>query len=339
MKTRLLVATTALALALVGAATATSQSSPRSVGIFYYAWYGTPARDGAWQHWNQNGRTPPADLASSGYPSRGPYSSSDPEIIAAQMREIANAGIDTVIVSWWGVGSVEDARLPLVAEAARQERLRLAIHVEPYVGRTPASVAADIARLRPLGFRDFYVYDSSTADDAGWAAALARVAGARVFANTSLVGKALRGRFQGIYTYDVLVNGGASFRRVCKQAQATGLLCAPSVGPGFHARRATPVTAIRDRRDGSVYDRSWASAVAAAAPMVTITSYNEWHEGTQIEPATLLEGYASYEGAYGLRGTAAETAYLDRTRAWIKAYKGLAPPPPPTDALPLSFVP
>ena len=29
----------------------------------------------------------------------------------------------------------------------------------------------------------------------------------------------------------------------------------------------------------------WRAAIRAGADGVTITSYNEWHEGTQIEPA------------------------------------------------------
>ena len=30
-----------------------------TVAIFYYPWYGTPAFDGGYQHWQQNGRRPP----------------------------------------------------------------------------------------------------------------------------------------------------------------------------------------------------------------------------------------------------------------------------------------
>ena len=62
----------------------------------------------------------------------------------------------------------------------------------------------------------------------------------------------------------------------------------------------------------------WALALRATPDVVTITSYNEWHEGTQIEPARATVGpYASYEGAWGLSGPRAERAYLDRTTYWV----------------------
>ena len=61
-----------------------------------------------------------------------------------------------------------------------------------------------------------------------------------------------------------------------------------------------------------------ARAIRAAADVVTITSYNEWHEGTQIEPAKAGRcAVLSYDGAYGLVGRAAQRAYLDRTAMWV----------------------
>jgi hypothetical protein len=67
----------------------------------------------------------------------------------------------------------------------------------------------------------------------------------------------------------------------------------------------------------------WQAAIRAAPDVVTVTSYNEWHEGTQIEPARAAGGpYASYDGAWGLRGAPAQRAYLDRTATWVSRLRG-----------------
>jgi hypothetical protein len=296
------------------------------VAVFYYAWYGTPPRDGAWLHWGQGEFEPPHGIGSTYYPKRGPYSSADSTLVRDQMREIAGAGIDTVVVSWWGPGSVEDRRLVPVAAAARAAGLSVALHVEPWGGRTPDAVVDALRNVRPLGIRDVYVYDSTTSSDAAWLAALKRLGkGMRVFAHTQLAGKARKGGFQGLYTYDVLVNDGSAFRRMCNGAHRLGLACAPSVGPGYDSLRATGELRIRPRSDGRWYDHMWASALNATPDVVTITSYNEWHEGTQIEPARATAGpYATYEGAWGTSGTRSERAYLDRTAYWVGRLRGTA---------------
>lgn len=307
------------AVAVVIAGVATPATSKAEVAIFYYAWWGTPARDGSWLHWAQNAHVPPGDLPSAFYPARGAYSSSDPVLVRAQMREIARAGVDTVIASWWGIGSLEDKLLPLVTKEARAAGLGVAIQIEPWTDRTPADAVEGITELMGRGIRQFFVYDSTVSADGDWAAALRDIPAAVVFANTALVGKAKRGGFDGIYTYDVFVHSGGSFPRICRQARQVGLLCAPSVGPGYDAQRATGDTRRQVRKRGARYDSMWERAVRAQPDLVTITSYNEWHEGTQIEPARDVGApYESYDGAYGLTGRAAERAYLDRTAHWVK---------------------
>ena len=319
---------TAAASALVAAGVGSGAPTPLDppvpqVAIFYYAWYGTPAVDGAWLHWGQGDNAPPRRIGSNYYPARGPYSSGVGSVLRAQMREIAATGIDTVIVSWWGPGSVEDARLRPVVTAAKAAGLSVALHVEPWPGRTPGAVVAALRPLTGLGIRDVYVYDSTGSPDDEWRAALAGLDGFRVFAHTSLPGRALKGGFQGLYTYDVLVYDGSSFGRMCAGARRLGLVCAPSVGPGFDAFRATGDARVRQRNDGGVYDHMWQAAVRASPDVVTITSYNEWHEGTQIEPARATGGYLTYDGAWGRKGTDAQRAYLDRTAYWVERLRGV----------------
>jgi hypothetical protein len=288
-----------------------------TVAIFYYAWYGTPARDGAWEHWNQNGHKPPGDIYSRYYPAIGPYSSTDPSVVDQQMAEIASAGIDEVVISWWGRGSQEDQRLPLVLAAARRHHLQPAIHLEPYPGRSPATVALDLAYIASLGIRDVFVYHPRDFAASDWATLRGQApASLRLFAGTDLVGFAAAGRFDGFYTYDFVDYGGGKFVRLCAEAHAVHLLCAPSVGPGYDGVRAGEAPVLRSRRNGATYDNLWRAALAARPDMVTITSFNEWGEGTQIEPAGPHKGYSAYDGAWGLVGAAAQTAYLARTAYW-----------------------
>ena len=219
------------------------------------------------------------------------------------MREIAEAGVGTLVFSWWGFDSPENDRLPTVEQAAEKQGLDIAIHVEPYRGRTPAQAAEDIARLHEEhGVTDFYVYDADRDPASDWAEALEPLDGVRVFGHTTLVGRAKASGFDGLYTYDVVTWTGALFRRLCTQAHAAGLLCAPSVGPGYDARLATRLDSVRPRNDGLTYDRMWKTVLKANPDLVTVTSYNEWQEGTQIEPARVAVGKPSYEGAWGKSG-------------------------------------
>jgi hypothetical protein len=313
----------AAACVLVPAAGGDLPQRNERVAIFYYPWYSNPAKDGGWAHWYVEHDGTPV-LSTEFFPSRGLYSSSSAKIVAAQMREIAAAGVGTVVVSWWGFDSPENDRLALVEQAAAKEGLGIALHVEPYRGRTPARAAEDIARLHDEhGITDFYVYDADRDPAAEWAEALSTLDGVRIFGHTPMVGRAKASGFDGLYTYDVVTWNGTLFRRLCTQAHAAGLLCAPSVGPGYDARLATRIESVRPRNDGHTYDSMWKTALKAKPDLVTVTSYNEWQEGTQIEPARVALGKPSYEGAWGKTGVVAQRAYLAATARWASRLQGL----------------
>ena len=299
---------------------ATAQAARVRSAIFFYPWYSNPLHDEGYAHWQQGGHAPPFDLGSRFFPARGAYSSSDPLVLRAQMRDIAAAGVDEVVSSWWGKGSPEDRRLAGVIRAARAAGVEVAAHLEPYTGRTLSGVASDLTYLRGLGVHDVYVYRSADFPAEDWKTITRQPMGLRLFTQTNRPGFAAKAGFAGFYPYDVLLYGGAKFGRFCAQARALRLLCLPSVGPGYAARRATGDKRVKPRQRGATYDSMWKAALAARADLVTITSYNEWSEGTQIEPARRRSGYESYEGAYGLHGRAAQNAYLTRTRLWTRRF-------------------
>jgi hypothetical protein len=317
---------------------------PGEVSIFFYPWYASPdtAPRTGWRHWEQNGHEPPFDIGSNFYPAEGLYSSLDPDVLKKQAKQMAASGVDTVVSSWWGRGAYEDWMLPDLVTAVRGAGLRLAIHLEPYKGRSMTTAAGDLAYLRGLGITDVYVYLADTwGTAADWAPVVAAQPGMRFFAESGDIPSMLSGSFaeyartagfDGIYTYDGMHYGAAEMAATCGAARQRRLLCSPSVAPGVDARRAGfPHWGVVPAANGERYDYLWRSAFAAGADVVSITSWNEWHEGTQIEPAKpyrFPDGYHSpgYEGVYGRSGTKAYDAYMDRTVEWSGDFRLLRAP-------------
>ncbi|HEU5003014.1 MAG TPA: hypothetical protein VFW71_09575 [Actinomycetota bacterium] len=314
------------------------------VSVFYYGWYGTPSStaNGGWLHWDEGGHSPPTDIGSTFYPTRGAYSSTDTAVIDAQMAEIAAAGINQIVFSWWGQGTYIDQALTATLPIAAAHGIDVAIHLEPYVGRTASSVTSDIPYLMAKGITEFYVYDTTQISANNWALIRAQYPAITLFATGGASAMkagllnpfAVAGGFDGIYTYDPYNFSGSDFAHLCTQARANGLLCAPSVAPGYDATRATGDTRVRSRSNGATYDSMWSGAISAAPDLITITSYNEWHEGSQIEPAQPFcipnQGscYEDYSGAYGLADPQAQTAYLARTAFWAGQYRATETPTP-----------
>jgi hypothetical protein len=320
-----------------------------NVHVFYYSWYGSPAVAGSYRHWPQGGHTPPQDIGSNYYPTRGAYDSGDPATVDQHMAWINQAGIGVLVYSWWGQGSYEDGLVPVVLAAADRHGIKVAWHIEPYGGRTAASTVDDINYINaryggsPAFYRDaqhgnrpaFYVFESLRITD--WTALEQVRAADIVLAQTTDTTRVAH--FGGMYTYDGIAGatapGWANASAFCK---ANGLVWSPSVAPGYIDDRAVPgnTTPTLNRDNGAAYDREWSNALGTGTggppTWVSITSFNEWHEGSQLEPASVTPpagpGYLTYAGAYGTTGATAETSYLDRTRFWVGQFDpGTGAPP------------
>ena len=145
-----------------------------------------------------------------------------------------------------------------------------------------------------------------------------------------------RAGFAGVYTYDIVVYGGDKFMRLCKQAHKMHLICAPSVGPGYDARRGSGDPKVKLRRNGATYDHMWRAAIAAARRpgddhVVQRVARGHPDRARRAVPAGAGGyRYLSYDGAWGLHGLAAEYAYLVRTRYWSDVMRSTSPAQPST---------
>lgn len=310
------------------------------VHLFYYPWYGGSG-DG-YRHWTQGGNTPPNGIGANFYPTLGAYDSGDfAGAVAQHMAWVRQSGAGTIVVSWWGQNSYEDQLVPGILNAAQAQGIKVAWHLEPYGNRTAASTVADINyinsrygshpafyRAAAYGNRSaFYVFESLRITD--WTA-LDQVRGsAIVLAQTTDTSKVAH--FGGMYTYDAIAAMTApGWKNASDFCRANGLVWAPSVGPGYIDDRAVPgnTTPTLARNNGASYDTEWRNALQPATggrpTWVSVTSFNEWHEGSSVEPARSTPpagfGYQTYSGAYGTTGAASETAYLNRTQFWVNHF-------------------
>jgi len=294
--------------------------------------------------------SPPESVHSHYYPHRGCYSSLNKKVLRDQLKELRDrAGVGVVVASWTGrpeehQGEEErkelqttdsqkintDPALRQLLAAAEEVGVKVAIHLEPYHGRTAASVRRDIEylhreffakssaiyryprarRVQEEGKKEeerlpvVYIYDSYLIPSEDWADVLSDTGKNTVrgteFDITALalllkkeeLSDVKKAGFDGVYTYFAAEGmSDASLSRQWKQlgqaVRAAGLMFSPSVGPGYDDTNIRPWNTMmkRDRRSGEYYHSMLASAISAQPDFVSITSYNEWGEGTQIEPA------------------------------------------------------
>ncbi len=318
------------------------------VAAFYYPWYGNPNIDGQWIHWTQNNHLPPEDIASDYFPALGAYSSNDPEVVAQHMEWLREADIGVIISSWWGQGSREDQTVPLLLQTAERYGIKVAFHIEPYAGRTPESLVSDIQYIyenygdshaffrsaatsryspsdQPKGmFFVWSIQDPATKDFSYWQKALDEIhaiPGSGLVIGNSLEAGWIEGsHFDGLYNYATLHLAQRGFDWA--RSLPPDSLYIPSVIPGFSAKRVGYAdTTYVPREDGSTFDAQWTSALDTGVEpaLVTVTSFNEWHEGSMIEPPQF--GVSDGNGyAYADFGALPSEGYLKLTRRWVDKY-------------------
>lgn len=325
----------AIVLAMVGWAGQAPQpesshaAPPKLVLAFYYPWYGTPEGPGGrslgnrFVHWEGVDVNARSIGSSTHYPTVGAYDSRDPAVIDRHADLARTAGIDCLIISWWGKGSFEDAAVKPVLDACARKQLRASIYYEQVAKPgTPESVAAEIVDLvrrfgdhpallrvtkdgheRPV----IFVYGRAIGQLGvkKWASAR-RVIEKQLDAPPLLIGDDFGDEaikvFDGAHSYgpagDVAAarRHGESTEVWAKRAMGwwaerprrEGKISCATVFPGYDDTKVRRPGLKVDREGGKLYQMLWREAVAASPDWVLITSFNEWHEGSEIEPSVEL---------------------------------------------------
>jgi len=311
----------------------------------YMPWYQARPHSSAWGwHWTMNRFDPEKvvngrpEIASRFTPLIAPYDSGDPHVIEYHLLLMKCAGIDGVIVDWYGRGDLNDYR------------------------RLHENTEALVTRVRRLGLRFAVCYEDRTVaefEKAGritgeqrvahavaelrWAAehwfndaAYVRIADAPVLLSFGFDGLTDAEWSQCIRAVEAGGRRVAYFSEHRRREGAVGAFDwpVPSVGPSVHDRfrrdakswpHAIPVACPRfvdvyaeagvgkshgrmDDDGGVTFREQLRAALTSECPAVQLCTWNDWGEGTVIEPSREF-GYRDLESVQSLRRAHVEPAF------------------------------
>ena len=261
-----------------------------------------------------------------------PYVSRDRGVMGRHIDQAKRAGIDAFLVAWygpWGDSNQTEPNLAALLEEAATRDFRIGVLFEtdsPFLNGPESAVpalqhvlnvhASRPAYLRVGGKPVIFFWRPHL-----WSVETWRNIRAQVDPNhisiwiAEGVDMAYQAVFDGHHLYsntwnpptdlDYTNQKFARWVREARQRYGAYRYWVATVMPGYDDTRTGRSNAFaRSREGGAYYERSWQAAMASQPDWIVITSFNEWPEGTYIEPSV----------AYGER-------FLDLTAAWSQRFK------------------
>ncbi len=286
-----------------------AQSGPAPVLTYYYSWWAPPTVG--------PGKSPDWPVV--------PYDSWDPAVIRTHVAQAASAGIDGLVVAWYGpqeLNNQTETNFRMILDQAQVNGIKALLSVDlgsaAWFKSTQEIIdgltyALNVHAQHPAYFRYngkpvlfFWFQGRYSLSD--WAAIRQQVdpnhdsiwiaEGAALDAMPT---------FDGLHMYTIswADNVGGTLAQWGNSTRAKGGIWVATAMPGWdNTYTQQSEKYVRDRENGGFYRDTFAGAVASSPNMIVITSWNEWWEGTQIEPSN---NYGDF--------------YLNLTRQLISEYK------------------
>ncbi len=275
---------------------------PVPVLAFYYAWFD--------QNTWSSGQSVDVPVQ--------PYTSADRAIIEQHVAQAQNIGINALVQSWYGPqveNNQTETNFRTLLDVAQSKGFQAAVDFEtmgPFFADATAVTnalnsliathAQHPAYLRYQGKPVIFFWRQQRFSVDEWQAMRDQIDPNR---NTYWIAEgveiAYQDVFDGHHLYSIawagspagqLAKWGNRVRDYESQNQTDRLWVATAM-PGYNDTRLPRADTFSvDRRKGDYYRETWQAAVASTPDMIIITSFNEWLEGSQLEPS------ASYGNLY-----------------------------------------
>lgn len=310
-------------LAVLSAAETVPPHPP--VWAFYYAWYDTPTGPRArWSFWaDQQAAGQPIRWRIPAQPLAGAYDSTNAATVAWHLQLADAAGIDAWLVSWWGDANASGRAFEqVIVPAAAKTKVKVALNCElaqfhASIPRLAEQLSGVLLRtkdqpcyLRMDGRPVVYLYQVpfapklTPATFAELRAAVEKSTGPVWWALDKIayhkgsygVPEAWR-QTEGLDAIGFY--GTFSVKRISTEAELTPFFKAYAqevrqtkaklllpMHPALDNSRIQPESAyVIPGRAGATLQGYHQAALAAGADVLLLTSFNEWPEGTMVEPS------------------------------------------------------
>ncbi len=257
------------------------------------------------------------------------YVSRDAGVMARQIGQAKGAGIDAFVVSWWGKGNPTDDNFKTLLEQARAANFRVAVDFEvtspmyhskddviKSLKNLMTTHAQQAAYLHVDGKPVIFFWREQKYSVEEWRAIRDTVdPNQQALWIAEGVDASYLRVFDGHHLYSIgwAPDVAAELAKWHPRVQAYGAdkIWVATVMPGNDDRKTKRAGSyVRDRRNGDFYREAWRGALATNPDWIIITSWNEWVEGTMIEPSV----------TYG-------NLYLDLTRDFAAQFHAGLPAP------------
>lgn len=225
----------------------------------------------------------------------GFYNSSDEKVLQKHISIAKNSKIDGFITSWWGKNSITDSNLKKIILICENLGFKFTLYLETaksikdlkndldYIETTYAQSPSFVTlEDRPVLFIYSRILDELSLDS------LKTIKSKFALINYGYSLSNLK-NFAGFHEYlppgNDLTMIKQNYLIASQIAQRKNKLIAVTVMPGYDDRRIRNPGNFTSRDGGTYYKGTWKAALACNPDWVLITSFNEWFEGTEIEPS------------------------------------------------------